>query len=808
MPRQRKLTKDLPDAKVIKQNQKVKRIDQKPKRFFSVNWIYFLMFVLVGAILYVCYNYYLEHLITTPLNLPKVIVPKKRISMDDRYWGSYRSGHYFGMKTRHPNSPVVGLMWFAQKIVDNSLKIRHWCDAGDRLKSYGWLQHDGINFGVQEILDQDMNITTAFVKRPGGDFGGDWTARISMKPIKVLLKQSKITYSFFVYSAIDGEGSIAPVIQDDNRLVTIVGFSKSLGTYAIHFIPRDVSSVIRYNFLNTVAPPGMVYLKEVAMKNLALFKTKHGQVLGLSGNVFPKEKGSEVFQGNYIVHQVTFSPPFEMDIVFESKSFINRPNRLNGELFDEELNTHKDKFKNKFSDTFQLPLKGYSDEEVKVAEATLSNMIGGIGYFYGSSVVQSVYNKEPVEYWEAPLYTAVPCRSIFPRGFLWDEGFHNLLLNRWDVTITKDILGHWLDLMNVEGWIPREQILGAEARARVPAEFLIQRNANGNPPALLLTFDMLVRKMLSGEIEKDTEFLHKSFLRLQVLFNWFNSTQAGIIPGTYRWRGRQANAIHELNPQTLTSGFDDYPRASDPTEDERHIDLRCWLAFAANVLQEIARMVGEKWTDYAATYKYLSDNEKLQQLHWNEESKSFCDYGYHTDDVKLVKVQGETEKVRVELTPPKLQFVNSFGYVSMFPFLLQILRPENPVLAKVLFDLRDPQLLWTDYGLRSLAQTAPLYMKYNTEHNPPYWRGAIWINMNYLILKALNYYSEIPGPYQENAQSLYNELRKNVVSNVIKNYKRSGYIWEHYNDKTGVGEGGHPFTGWSATFVLIMAEIY
>lgn len=48
------------------------------------------------------------------------------------------------------------------------------------MEKYGWLQHDGTSFGIQDIIDGPFVLTTSFVKRLGGLNGGDWTARITV----------------------------------------------------------------------------------------------------------------------------------------------------------------------------------------------------------------------------------------------------------------------------------------------------------------------------------------------------------------------------------------------------------------------------------------------------------------------------------------------------------------------------------------------------------------------------------------------------------------------------------------------------
>lgn len=754
----------------------------------------------------------------TPFDSQKM-VQRTGIDEPDRYWGSYRPGTYFGLSTRDPNSLVMGMMWYSpQNVGPGGSGMRHWCEIGDKLDKYGWTHHDGKTFGSQTIHDMPFLLETSFIKFPDKKFGGDWTARINVQMANVSKEWSK-DFSVVWYVALNEKtnGHLKYVTEDMSSAPGIYGETQGLGEFQMK-VHHVKGKILHKSFVSTVAR-SLKDLKEDLFAHFSVVRDKTGkQFITLPGDVTTGQ-----IDPNFIALHLTFDSDFVIDISYQSSSSLT----LGGEdktppvkeAYSKLLNEKVALFDSKFESLYKLKSKNFSEEEISFAKYALSNMIGGIGYFYGASKVQSVHTANPVPYWKAPLYTAVPSRSFFPRGFLWDEGFHGLLISSWDLDIELDIICHWFDLLNVEGWIPREQILGVEALAKVPEEFVIQRNSNANPPTFFLTLRKILTKYKSElSSKRRLDVLERLYPRLQTWFSWFNNTQKGEVPGSYRWRGRDEKSQRELNPKTLSSGLDDYPRASHPTSSERHLDLRCWIAMASRVMYELSSLLGkDNDIKYYETFAYLSDNKRLNELHLSPYTDTYSDYGLHTDSVVLKRPKPSEENpfekpelVRITLNPPDLRFVDSSqGYISLFPFMLQILEPNSQHLGKILKDLRDPNLLWTDFGIRSLSKNSPLYLKYNTEHDPPYWRAQIWINMNYLILKALySYGNDNERPYAQNAKLIYEELRQNLIKNLLKEYKRTGYIYEQYDDRTGKGKGCYPFTGWSSLILLIMAEDY
>jgi mannosyl-oligosaccharide glucosidase len=112
---------------------------------------------------------------------------------------------------------------------------------------------------------------------------------------------------------------------------------------------------------------------------------------------------------------------------------------------------------------------------------------------------------------------------------------------------------------------------------QVPAQFRKQSPTVANPPTLLLLADALQKASTNSEDSVDlTQLLTRLLPRMEQWLAWLLASQQ--VGGddnasgraAYQWRGRNSND-GKLNPMTLASGLDDYPRSSSVGQDERHV---------------------------------------------------------------------------------------------------------------------------------------------------------------------------------------------------------------------------------------------
>ena len=109
------------------------------------------------------------------------------------------------------------------------------------------------------------------------------------------------------------------------------------------------------------------------------------------------------------------------------------------------------------------------------------------------------------------------------------------------------IISSWFNTMDEDGWIPREQILGAEARSKVPPDFQVQYPHYANPPTLFMVLTALLDKVgakdskfytgqqVAGDLAINAlaspdgvrSFLRKLYPQLQKNFEWYKKTQFG-----------------------------------------------------------------------------------------------------------------------------------------------------------------------------------------------------------------------------------------------------------------------------------------
>jgi mannosyl-oligosaccharide glucosidase len=676
-------------------------------------------------------------------------------------WGPYRPNLYLGIRPRLPKSLLVGLMWSNaddpedftrstrqvplhaiahQLILVKSTDLRHTCEQNEGMAGYGWTAYDVRNGGTQSVNDtgNKLDLITEFAKVSDGGPNGSWGLRV--KGIPRANAQSDQKTTLIVYLGSENPDSrvkctnvhkLNPSIDDIVCDGTIVG----LGNFRIDFPDHgaDRGTLQTTAIHSLTVPSDTIWQAKSILTDLL---RKSVSRIGLISN--------DPGPGNLHFVQKTFQGGFEFDVLFSSDPNLDT---MNSSILTQRIQHASSAFSDRFESIYAPQAPFQNEQYTKLSQSLLSNLMGGIGYFDGTSKVDVSSAPEYAEthenFWEKAgsaqsravveergpyqLFSAVPSRPFFPRGFLWDEGFHLQVILDWDMDLALEIVSSWFDMMDEKGWMAREQILGPEARTKVPSEFQTQYPHYANPPTLFFVVETFLAKSsgvssYSGAPSRylsdptvGAGFLKAIYPKLKKHYEWFCLTQAGNmshyqLPSTepyngYRWRGR--------TPQhTLTSGLDDYPRAQPPHPEELHLDALCWVGSMAIALKKISAFLGES-DDQESFSKHATDSLRtIDGIHWSETDRAYCD--------TTVVSEHRVEKICHK------------GYISLFPFLVNLMSPNHTHLEAVLKLIRDPEELWSAHGLRSLSLKDEYY---GTGEN--YWKGPVWININYMALQRL-----------------------------------------------------------------------
>ncbi len=155
-------------------------------------------------------------------------------------------------------------------------------------------------------------------------------------------------------------------------------------------------------------------------------------------------------------------------------------------------------------------------------------------------------------------------------------------------------------------------------------------------------------------------------------------------------------------------------------------------------------------------YNKLSNaiNTKL----WNEENSQFYDWDIISDEV-----------------------IDKLTIANCIPVILNTITKEQ--IESIVKLVKENGEFWSESGfpLSSISLTSP---EFNSQN---YWRGPVWINMNWLIIQGLEKHG-------------LNELAIDLSFETIRLISESGF-YEYYDPHTGEGCGAENFS-WTAALII------
>lgn len=315
---------------------------------------------------------------------------------------------------------------------------------------------------------------------------------------------------------------------------------------------------------------------------------------------------------------------------------------------------------------------------------------------------------------------STPDRLPHRNMWLWDSVFHAIGHRHLDTGIAENLILALFDIQRDDGFIPHM------ARPDFISDIT-------QPPVIAWG------AWLTYEKSGNKEFLRTVLKRNKEFLLWCRNNRRKSEKELYSWHTNP-----ELNNRCDESGMDNSPRF-DTDSDLYAIDFSCYMANEVRFMKKLADVLEDKENaDYFEAW-YEQIKADINSTLWCEDDGFYYDY-----DIPYSHLH-------------KVQSVSSF--LPLFAGICDSIKAE-----KLISHLKNSDEFGTEFSV-------PTISKKDKTFGTDMWRGPVWINYNYMILKGLQEYG-----YDDIAD----EIKSNTLKVVDEWYNRTGTIYEFYDSENRI----------------------
>jgi len=403
-----------------------------------------------------------------------------------------------------------------------------------------------------------------------------------------------------------------------------------------------------------------------------------------------------------------------------------------------------------------------------------------------------------------------PSPALYPHQWNWDSAFIAIGLAHYDLERAKAeirslLVGQWRN-----GMIPHI-IFNSDTSAYFPDPHSWQIARSSDAPASILTSGITQPPMITIAVrdivrrENRADFAREVFRALLAYHRWFHHDRdprgEGLVSIIHPWESGMDNSPRwlEILDQIKLEKRPTYKREDNTLvpPDERPTDAD-YDRFI--FLMDLARNLNYNRAEIFANSPFVVQDVLLNSI-------LFC-----ADDAlrELAALIGEpTEEPEQWMHKTRLTFQSRLwndadalfydfdrrGERTIHENTIAALIPLYAGLAtkgqadRLVKHMTSPEEYAPDTATAFRVPTASKSSKYFAPRG--YWRGPIWINMNWFLIRGLERYG-------------YTELAEEIRADTLALIERSGFH-EYFNPQTGEGDGTDTFS-WSAALVIDLVE--